>query len=993
MPPGEAPAVDELLVRNELQKRGVNASNEWIRQAIQHVCSTTAPDPFSSFGPTTTTTLHQQVADKVFSLYLLADFRTLAQKPLLPATKDTPHNEWLFGDKPTSRSVGGQDPSSLSNGGAILQLLHIQDISMSSLKILELCEALGVAGDQPGGFQVGKALPRGMCLLELTDGFRKISAMEMEPIHGIGIEMKLGVKILVKPVKVRHGMIQLSNANAKVIGGEVASMNRHPRRLVIMNQMKKNLGIPEDPLPLMPSTPPTVDGLQQPESTTRVISTTNNTSGYTSAMAANGGSSMVGNSNASGVFSFNTLPRTTGASSGWSTTTSAVRSSDSIPASSSRSATLSFKPGSVGSTRQNATAFSRSPKDPSTHDLQQQQTGWPSNTRKRPADDVADEVDGDIAGEIDSRAFQWDADDGWDGFEQESDWQQFNNDIDFDAFENDGAIEKTSRKDSARSSPPPSKPNVRVAQKSTTPTSDKKAMAIDQHGKKLDPSFMSTIPSTQRQRLSLKRPNRITRESSPVIKAGDTELIQPVKLEKNGDNSPFSSDGDVANEFERRLSVTRELHENHDMSMDEAEDPDTSMKTLKPNVQSADIFSPRNRRASSPPRKATTSTITDWMKSSNVKSERNRQASVVDLLSDNEAEHIIGTENNLTEDGLTPREREELERATRESLRLHQEYMAANAAETAAIAASTQATNIHHEALDGGTTMNQGNIEEFDIRGLDPNAFAGFYDHHDDQALHEAPTQVIPQSQGKQDRIYSSPTATPQLEQPSYRPHAEHHNHLNSDFGSKIAGPSSSSNSRRTSDKVQDGLVKVKQEKTLFEMDDTEDEDDLALLDSAGVNIKKEVIPLVPLSDVSTSVERGLEVRAKGRPDKMGKFSLTTLGASLMIFLVPPNIIDDSNGKASRNGGKLENDSEDSSNQSFRLEAQLESGVVERLLGMSSAEFALLVESNQHDIARGNVNALKQSLMDVDLVECRFQGMRKNLPVIREFTILARRSQ
>ncbi|KAG0240470.1 hypothetical protein BGW41_006991 [Actinomortierella wolfii] len=949
MPPGEAPGVDELLVRNELQKRGVNASNEWIRQAIQHVCSTTAPDPFSSSGPTTTTTLHQQVADKVFSLYLLADFRTLAQKPLLPATKDTPHNEWLFGDKPTSRSVGGQDPSSLSNGGAILQLLHIQDISMSSLKILELCEALGVAGDQPGGFQVGKALPRGMCLLELTDGFRKISAMEMEPIHGIGIEMKLGVK--------------------------------------------KNLGIPEDPLPLMPSTPPAVDGLQQPESTTRVISTTNNTSGYSSVMATNGGSSVVGNSNASGISTFNTFPRTTGASSGWSTTTTAVRASDSIPASSTRSATLSFKPGSVGSTRQNTTVFSRSPKDSSTHDLQRQQTEWPSNTRKRPADDVVDEVDGDIAGELDSRAFQWDADDGWDGFEQESDWQQFNNDIDFDAFENDGAVEKMSGKDSARSSPPPSKSYVGVAQKSTTPTSDKKAMAIDQHGKKLDPSFMSTIPSTQRQRLSLKRPNRITRESSPVIKVGDTVLIQPVKVEKNGDKSPFSSDGDVANEFERRLSVTRELHENHDMSMDEAEDPDTSMKTLKLNVQSADIFSPSNRRASSPPRKATTTTITDWMKSSNVKSERNRQASVVDLLSDNEAEHIIGTENNLTEDGLTPREREELERATRESLRLHQEYMAANAAETAAIVASTQATNIQHEALDGGTTLNQGHIEEFDIRGLDPNAFAGFYDHHDDQALHEAPTQVIPQSQGKQDRKHSSPTATPQLEQPVYRPHAEHHNHLNSDFGNQTASPSGSSNSRRTSDKEQDGLVKVKQEKTLFEMDDTEDEDDLVLLDSAGVNIKKEVIPLVPLSDVSTSVQRGLEVRAKGRPVKMGKFSLTTLGASLMIFLIPPNNSDDSNGIASRSGGKLENDNEDNSNQSFRLEAQLESGVVERLLGMSSAEFALLVESNQHDIARGNVNALKQSLMDVDLVECRFQGMRKNLPVIREFTILARRSQ
>lgn len=54
---------------------------------------------------------------------------------------------------------------------------------------------MGVVGDQSGGFQVGKALPRGMCALDLTDGVRKIRAVAMEPIPEIAMEMKLGAKV------------------------------------------------------------------------------------------------------------------------------------------------------------------------------------------------------------------------------------------------------------------------------------------------------------------------------------------------------------------------------------------------------------------------------------------------------------------------------------------------------------------------------------------------------------------------------------------------------------------------------------------------------------------------------------------------------------------------------------------------------------------------------------------------------------------------------
>ncbi|KAG0240477.1 hypothetical protein BGX31_001938 [Mortierella sp. GBA43] len=115
--------------------------------------------------------------------------------------------------------------------------------------MLEACESLGVAGDQASGFQVGKALPKGMISLDVTDGIRKMRAVVIEPIPGIAMEMKLGAKIRIRDVDVRHGVLQLDPSNTLFLGGEVASMNRHPRRLVIMNQMKKRLGLPQDNLP------------------------------------------------------------------------------------------------------------------------------------------------------------------------------------------------------------------------------------------------------------------------------------------------------------------------------------------------------------------------------------------------------------------------------------------------------------------------------------------------------------------------------------------------------------------------------------------------------------------------------------------------------------------------------------------------------------------------------------------------------------------------
>lgn len=49
-------------------------------------------------------------------------------------------------------------------------------------------------------------------------------------------------KIRVRNAEVRHGVLQLHPNNTVALGGEVASMNKYPRRLVVMNQIREKLG-------------------------------------------------------------------------------------------------------------------------------------------------------------------------------------------------------------------------------------------------------------------------------------------------------------------------------------------------------------------------------------------------------------------------------------------------------------------------------------------------------------------------------------------------------------------------------------------------------------------------------------------------------------------------------------------------------------------------------------------------------------------------------
>ncbi|KAF9190348.1 hypothetical protein BGZ51_006787 [Haplosporangium sp. Z 767] len=314
---------DDLLVRNAIQRMGVNASIEWTRQCIAFKQKQDATNGISTMAAS-----DKDMAQFIFEMYLLADFRTLDPKPIFPSSISTPHMQRLFTDMEDQGGYLSKD-----SGGVILQILEIQDIGISSLKMLEACETIGVAGEQPGGFQVGKALPRGMIALDLTDGLRKMRAIVMEPITGIAMEMKLGAKIRIKDVDVRHGVLQLLQRNTLLLGGEIATMNQHPRRLVIMNQMKKRLGLPLDPLPsfsgseVAAATAAVAPQTIAPTSSTPALTTMQNGSNTSNIFNNRNDSSNSNNTNLFG-----------GLSNGWKNPQSAVRAQDAVS-----SAALSFK--------------------------------------------------------------------------------------------------------------------------------------------------------------------------------------------------------------------------------------------------------------------------------------------------------------------------------------------------------------------------------------------------------------------------------------------------------------------------------------------------------------------------------------------------------------------------------------------------------------------------------------------------------------------------
>ncbi|KAG0057624.1 hypothetical protein BGZ83_006997 [Gryganskiella cystojenkinii] len=248
---------DDLLIRNAIRARGINASVEWTRQCLESV---------KASNPSSSTWNDQQLVNHVYEMYLLADLRSLDPKPLLPSANSTPHKQQFFPRLGTTLSSTSSSATKSTMGegdGAILQILDIKDIGTSSLKTLETCEAIeaaaAAAADPTEGPAAEKTLPKSFLSLDVTDGVRKAQAMVRIAVPGLFVDMKLGAKIRVLDAEIRHGVLQLTPKNTILLGGEVASLNKEPRVPVIMRKLQERLGLLPNVAPA-----PRVPGMNAP---------------------------------------------------------------------------------------------------------------------------------------------------------------------------------------------------------------------------------------------------------------------------------------------------------------------------------------------------------------------------------------------------------------------------------------------------------------------------------------------------------------------------------------------------------------------------------------------------------------------------------------------------------------------------------------------------------------------------------------------------------
>ncbi|XP_075535904.1 recQ-mediated genome instability protein 1-like [Dermacentor variabilis] len=67
--------------------------------------------------------------------------------------------------------------------------------------------------------------PKRMLKLELTDGTRRMQAIEFEPVRCMSVDMRPGIKILITgPVECRRGVMFLRADNVRILGGMVESL-------------------------------------------------------------------------------------------------------------------------------------------------------------------------------------------------------------------------------------------------------------------------------------------------------------------------------------------------------------------------------------------------------------------------------------------------------------------------------------------------------------------------------------------------------------------------------------------------------------------------------------------------------------------------------------------------------------------------------------------------------------------------------------------------
>ncbi|KAF9205631.1 hypothetical protein BGZ49_003763 [Haplosporangium sp. Z 27] len=830
-------------------------------------------------------------------MYLLADFRFLEPKPIFPSSIATPHDQILF----TDFGGDGVQLSRSSGGGVILQIQEIQDIGISSLKMLEACEAIGVKGDQPGGFLVDKTLPKGMLALDLTDGVRRMRALVMEPIAGIAIEMKMGAKIKVRDVQVRHGLLQLNPSNTLLLGGEVASMNQHSRRLVIMNQMKKKLGLPLDILPVVGNTPT----ITQPS---MLISTSasNNT-------ANTDNSSRNGNVNRA----------TTNV---WRNPQAAVRAQDSIPSTTSSNNLLIRNPVTNNETPNPWKTFK-----PTRHSISPEPDVGSLNERDdymRMLEDQQPQWDFHRDMEIDDIGMPYDG----------ADWEVMSN-LSMDDTQRD--LDKKNKQTTPEIVDTTSPVKKELTRK---PLSLKSPHSRQQEKQRANSWEVETTPPVDYGSLKTTRSN-----------GSDTDKVDKSPSLDIFNISNTSSPGADKFNIKTESGINRSRKSSPDLFLPMNLSQDTS--NLKRHADSEVESSVDMERIRGNKRRVSPGDESD---DEDFSSNRRRSRSFVPPPRiETEEDNQIKIKQEKTCDTLVSVKKEPFYDTYRDL---------GNITETASLIEYTRSLDFTGDTRSSDTKMPLVNVKVEKMAKRTDGA-----------SYHAAIELLSDDDNNDGDNDDDNDHSRGDRESASVR-----QDRSDADIPMKIKCEPDIMNSISSESIVKSELGYdsesggyIKQEETLLEVDMDDD------CDFGGLTEVTVVIPEVELDQVVESISGGIEVKAKARVHKLGKFSLTTIAVSIPIILLPVNSPVDEKDTITESEASI-------ALTDFKVEAILDQPVVEMLMEYTLAQFRNLVRINEPE-AKKAVVRMRSALSEVETVECHFKGMRGNNPVIRELTIISKK--
>ncbi|CAO3681448.1 unnamed protein product [Umbelopsis ramanniana] len=135
-----------------------------------------------------------------------------------------------------------------STKGTVLQINSIMDIENSAQSLLNTITAstpVRQVYHQPPTIPNGPVnFPRGTLKLEVTDGYKLITAIEFKRIPSLSMNTYLGTKILVKNCRVNRGTLMLEPGTFQILGGDVPSLYNGDMRKDLERRLRIRLGLP-----------------------------------------------------------------------------------------------------------------------------------------------------------------------------------------------------------------------------------------------------------------------------------------------------------------------------------------------------------------------------------------------------------------------------------------------------------------------------------------------------------------------------------------------------------------------------------------------------------------------------------------------------------------------------------------------------------------------------------------------------------------------------